>query len=347
MDELLELAIGLDVGARDLYGIFSESAEDPELRRVFGQLSRDEAHHVEWWSNLRSQWQAGLIAALPDPDGSLLAQMRTVLAEVRETVPHDAILLSDDAMLTVAAKLEFFALDPVFGDMLDAGGPATSAAHRAAYEIHIERLVKAIEAHSGPDALSAFLARVLRSTWRTNQELTRFANRDALTDLPNRRAFLSQMEPWVAWAARYGHPFGVLMIDVDRFKSVNDTAGHATGDRALRAIAEALRGALRASDTVARYGGDEFIALLPEADAAQAALLEERLVAAVRACTVIDEDGGAVPLSVSVGGAVVDDPAGAPPRAIDEILIEADRSLYLAKGRGRDCCAEPLTLSAT
>jgi GAF domain-containing protein len=95
------------------------------------------------------------------------------------------------------------------------------------------------------------------------EQLRALADQDPLTGLPNRRAFMRDLEHEVQRARRYGHPLTVIIGDVDRFKLINDTYGHPVGDRALCAVADAIRAGLRASDTAFRLGGDEFAVLLP------------------------------------------------------------------------------------
>ena len=113
-------------------------------------------------------------------------------------------------------------------------------------------------------------------------ELTRQARTDALTGLPNRRALDEAVKTWRAHVMRTGEPLSVALFDVVDFKGVNDVCGHDTGDRVLRSIGEALRSVARASDVLGRWGGDEFLAVLPISDAAQAEAIVSRMQNAVR-----------------------------------------------------------------
>lgn len=153
------------------------------------------------------------------------------------------------------------------------------------------------------------------------------ADLDALTGIANRRSFEN-----VLAGVRHGRkPFGVLMIDIDRFKLLNDTYGHAAGDAVLVEMADALRRAVRASDTVARVGGEEFAALLPDADADEMAVVAERVRGLVAAET-FRFAGKGLSVTVSVGGAV-SSPASF--RA-ETVWREADTALYQAKRSGRN-----------
>jgi diguanylate cyclase len=152
---------------------------------------------------------------------------------------------------------------------------------------------------------------------------------DALTGLPNRRYF-DEFCGLLARRRRAGDALGVLMIDVDRFKVLNDTYGHHSGDEVLRSIGAAVVGAVREDDVPARYGGEEFVVLLRNPTPEVALEVGERVRAAVGA---MDLSRLGIPtVSVSVGVAV----ARVADQPIAELLADADRALYRAKRAGRD-----------
>ncbi|WP_404302941.1 diguanylate cyclase [Alicycliphilus denitrificans] len=156
---------------------------------------------------------------------------------------------------------------------------------------------------------------------------------DALTGLHNRRHMQQALAQHLALTRRTAMPLSLLLLDMDHFKHINDRHGHLEGDRVLRAIAQCLRGWLRTQDIAGRWGGEEFIALLPATDAAGARALAERLRTAVQDCTFTTADGQRLPLSVSIGGHTLEpgNPAG-----IDSLIGTADRALYQAKNDGRN-----------
>jgi diguanylate cyclase (GGDEF)-like protein len=145
---------------------------------------------------------------------------------------------------------------------------------------------------------------------------------DPLTGVSNRRYLLRQLDRLVANARRHGHALSALMLDVDRFKELNDEHGHAAGDRVLAGVAAAVRGRLRAEDHLGRLGGDEFLALLPDAGAQAAATAAEGLRSSVAAA--------GLSASVSVGWSTW---AG---EDAERLLERADAALYAAKAAGRD-----------
>jgi diguanylate cyclase (GGDEF)-like protein len=162
--------------------------------------------------------------------------------------------------------------------------------------------------------------------------MAQLAGIDDLTGAANRRRFLAACEQECIRSSRSGRVFAVMVIDVDRFKSINDGHGHAAGDEFLKLVADTARSQLRSQDLLARMGGDEFSVLMPETTAEQAATTAARLVAAVRASS-FSRNGATVGSTVSVGVAQWSPAIGTDPLALLEL---ADRALYLTKNAGRD-----------
>ena len=161
---------------------------------------------------------------------------------------------------------------------------------------------------------------------------------DPLTGLPNRTGLFDRIALELARSKRTGRPVAVAVLDLDRFKEFNDVHGHLAGDRLLIAVGEALTGALRSTDLAVRFGGEEFVVLLPEIRRDEAAACSERIRIAVARARVPGTDGH---VTASIGLAVHDPEDGAPPGATP-LLREADAALYRAKALGRDrvCLAE-------
>jgi diguanylate cyclase (GGDEF)-like protein len=181
-----------------------------------------------------------------------------------------------------------------------------------------------------PVDLNTLAAAVATRLQRT-AEATRESRQDALTGLPNRAAFREACERARAMAQRKREPLSLGILDLDRFKSVNDQHGHATGDEVLRRAATVIARSLRTSDLLARWGGEEFVALLPNADQRGAVQCLERALQALRQERFQGADGSEFGVTFSAG--VVQYPEGA---TIEEAVNAADRLLYLAKVAGRN-----------
>jgi diguanylate cyclase (GGDEF)-like protein len=183
-----------------------------------------------------------------------------------------------------------------------------------------------------------FAARAAGELQRGNdlRDLEHLAHHDPLTGLPNRRLVQDRMERALQLARRNKEQFAVMVVDLDRFKVINDTYGHATGDEVLRAVAARLGASIRKADTVARHGGDEFIVLLPELRQAQDALsVAEKVIAGVSAP--IDVEGRLYHVGASVGLAVYPEDAG----DVEELLRRADDAMYVAKQSGGNRALRP------
>jgi diguanylate cyclase (GGDEF)-like protein len=158
---------------------------------------------------------------------------------------------------------------------------------------------------------------------------------DALTGMPNRRAFDRALEQEVARARRHKHPLSFVMLDIDHFKSVNDACGHDGGDEVLRAFTHTVSGELREGDTLYRYGGEEFVAILPHADGPGAMATARRMVAAV-AGSPVRVGPATVRITTSAGVSCLHMEGDG-----RDAISRADAALYTAKkdGRNRACLA--------
>ncbi len=185
------------------------------------------------------------------------------------------------------------------------------------------RVVGAVEVFSENEA--ALAAR------RHQVDLERAAMSDPLTLVANRRFADGTLAANLAEVKRLGWRLGVILADVDHFKEVNDTNGHAAGDRALRSIAATMAGAVRIYDLVARWGGEEFLVLCPGTDEADLLRLANRLRVLVNRSGVRLDDGTTLPLSISVGATTArqDD-------SVESLVARADAALYRSKAEGRN-----------
>ena len=185
-----------------------------------------------------------------------------------------------------------------------------------------------------PDGEMRDLFEAISGHYREVEYLARF---DHLTGVANRRYFVEMAEVEMARSSRYGKPLSILMMDIDRFKEVNDVYGHQAGDIVLRALCETCKMVLREFDIVGRWGGEEFAILLPETPPATAPQLAERLRGAIESTGVPLEMYSPLHFSVSIGCAS----RNAKDDNLDTLLNLADKALYDAKraGRNRVCVA--------
>jgi diguanylate cyclase (GGDEF)-like protein len=173
------------------------------------------------------------------------------------------------------------------------------------------------------------VARLAAAVNHMADELKAHARTDELTSLPNFRAFRERIDLEIERAERYPERFGVLILDLDRFKKYNDTYGHLAGNDALQRVARAIRQAVRVVDFPARYGGEEFAVILPQIDASALAAIAERIRATIEA---MPAPAGGAQVTVSIGAATYPDDG----KVSDTLFRAADERLYAAKEGGRN-----------
>jgi len=163
---------------------------------------------------------------------------------------------------------------------------------------------------------------------------------DLLTRTKNRRYFIQSLTKEIARASRSGVPLSCLFLDLDHFKQVNDTHGHLTGDRALQSVATTIMPLLRQSDILARFGGEEFTIMLPNANQTQAIEIAERIRLEVSQISIADDHNQAFSISVSIGVSTWKPDRNKPitlEEAQNYLISQADKGVYLAKDKGRNC----------
>ncbi len=276
---------------------------NPAARRLFG-LPDDGAPPGDFADLVR-------LVDMRDCEGRPIAQQDSLLARVQrgDTVQNEDVMVyagASDRHLRVSAS-------PLYHE----GGMIAGAVIAATDVTEHKETQLALKAQA-------------RTLLQLNRQLERLATRDNLTGVLNHRGFGERLDEGLARASRFGHALSVLVIDVDRFKQINDEYGHPVGDTVLMAIAQRLEENLRAVDAAGRLGGDEFAVLLPETDAAGALALAGRLRSVLRLPVPLAA-GVVIPVTVSIG--VAEYRRGQLP---ESLLKAADDALYAAKREGRD-----------
>ena len=196
----------------------------------------------------------------------------------------------------------------------------TDLARSTMREIDLRRLVQELA------STNAQLVEQMETITALNQKLEVLSTIDALTGLNNRRAFEDSLAQELALVDRRSTPLSLVIVDVDHFKIINDTYGHATGDKVLQAIAALLTQSARAIDVVARIGGEEFAVILPNTDAASASVVAERMRAAVANDAELN-----MSLTISLGIATL-----LKQETASSLFVRADKAMYAAKDGGRN-----------
>ena len=216
-----------------------------------------------------------------------------------------------------------------------AGRPSSSELRFRHSDGHDVYVLATLSTTHGADGERLFILHALDISERKGLEvqLQHIADRDVLTGLFSRRRFQEELVREVTRASRTDHPGSLLLIDLDGFKQVNDTFGHAAGDELLVRLGEALRSCLRESDVLGRMGGDEFALILPDSDAAGGRFVARKLLDTVRAHGSVTRGDQRIDVTASIGITTL---RTTPEVDAAQLLIEADVAMYRAKDAGRD-----------
>lgn len=311
----------------------AEAAEVARTTEVFlGETVRGAGGETKVDGSRLNEWKliSGRLGLLVDDISVQSAHLAANdLAQISETLRVARIKLAAALLLVIAFlagtihQLSRHLIRPLERidhalSSLDVNGPPPEFPPTQLPEIHaVENAVRRLHA-----------AQVNNEAAR--RELEELANRDGLTGLLNRRHFMASAEAELKRAERYGRPVVMALADLDFFKSLNDTHGHAAGDRVLQAFAQLMRDSVRSTDLIGRYGGEEFAFLFPESGVEQASALVERFRHRFATEPVLLESGVSVRVTVSIGLA---DASGRP---LGIALRDADQALYAAKRGGRN-----------
>jgi len=249
--------------------------------------------------------------------GAVLAPwyMSGAIAEPRWVVHGHDVLMRKHRIRSVTAPIQ------------DAEEGALSRRAANAETTATVRILLTVSLAAAHFLLVALLYRLIVRRQDLERRLENLALTDPLTGLANRRALETALESAVSRAKRYRSDVSVIFLDVDHFKQFNDRFGHKVGDQVLRAVARVVLSSVRKEDVAGRYGGEEFLVVLPETDEAGSVGLAERIRTAVRAL-----DLPFPPVTISLGVATL----GAQSSSVAALVAKADQALYLSKQTGRD-----------
>lgn len=265
-----------------------------------------------------------------------------VLSQVFEGIDHSRVRARDIMTSPIHTLIESAPMGDVVRILRERGFrrvPIVDDKNQLAGILNLTELQNATNAaleRRGRDLEEAVLARTTELQ-AANARLEELSRQDSLTGLLNRRAMAERIEELHAIARRHGNPYSVILLDIDHFKLYNDTQGHPAGDGVIRRIGNCFRDAIRASDSLYRYGGEEFLILLPETDVNGAALVTERIRGTVASRSIPHPASPtARHVTVSLGFTDVTTRETAHQLAWQDVVQRADHALYRSKQSGRN-----------
>jgi diguanylate cyclase (GGDEF)-like protein/PAS domain S-box-containing protein len=323
--------VGLRKGGREFPLELSLATWDTPNGRFFSGIIRDISERKKAEDKIKA-----LLETAPDPIVELDADGRIVLANARTDelfgYERSEIIKRPIEKLFAERSRELVAerFHAVIAGADSAGslslGQDIWGQRKDGTEFAVDVTVSTVATDDGPVVTS--IIRDITDRKRFETQLKHLADHDALTDLFNRRRFEEELNDYAEYVRRYKERGAVLLLDLDRFKFINDTHGHKAGDEVIRAIGTALRGTVRGTDVVARLGGDEFAILLKNLDRAEAERIAGALLETVRVRQ-LPIAGRSTTMTTSIGIALFDDDVIA-----ENMLVNADLAMYVAKDAG-------------
>lgn len=329
--DIIGLCLKLDLSARNIYERFHNSCENPEIREFWGKTKANEERHIEFWKALlKMTGRNGLPEIFDSPD-SVAEELKSSLNKIQELLKKAENTNSIHETFVIAYRLEFYMMNPAFELLFQIlGRNADGLNPEPEYMAHIKSFDEILKKHGLITPELELLGETLLHIWKESTRIAQQTIIDELTAAYNRRGFMVVAEQLAALARRNKSGIGIILIDIDHFKKINEEFGHHTGDRMLKQISEIIKSGLRASDVVGRYGGEEFVIFLPEVRHKGANLVAEKIRTAIAEAN-IEKTG----VTVSIGatdGRISEDPQ----KSIWEMIKQAESYLYAAKKGGRN-----------
>ncbi len=331
MEKILSLCENIDARAAIIYRNFAQSAEEPVLSAFWEEVAVEELEHVRGWQYLKNLSLKGALSEVFDDYDQVIAGLRAIEKRVIGYIEKSTQPLSIKEQFLMSVNMEMFMLDAAFIKLyviLEA--LSKHEGRQIDYLAHLTKFrQKAVELIDDPE-IDLIIDNLFR-LWKENLLLVNKARTDFLTSLYNRRGFIEIITPLMYLVSRNSRQSGLLMIDIDRFKLINDRHGHQAGDTVLAALGREIASTIRQSDIASRYGGEEFVVYLPDTPAERIRDIAEKIRSSVEKSVEMP-----LPITVSVGySAIIHGESTA--EDLKTLIQEADTNLYKAKDAGRNC----------
>lgn len=332
---IIRLCRHLDETSQDVYLKFHRQFKEEPLHSFWLHMSIEESEHVKFWQRAEQIEELSCLPNFFDDAEQVIRELEHATLRTKELLRGcDKEFTVAEAFL-IAYRLEFYLLHSTFNVLFQIFGPATDGlTPEDNYEAHIAVFITMLSSCGSVTPELELLGETLQRLWNENRKLALSATSDYLTGLLNRRGFFAVATQLVCLAQRNGSSVGILMLDIDHFKAINDRYGHKAGDRVLREIAGLVKKSLRTSDLVCRFGGEEFIVFLPATTPTMTAEVAQRIRQAIESAII-----NGISLTISIGTA--EGTVGSAPRdQLQNFIKHADAALYQAKNSGRNCVVD-------
>jgi len=332
MLDIIQTCCRTDELTTEIYRVFAESSSDSVLADFWTRMSGEESRHVSFWKDALQRMDFRAAPSVFEDAVAVLKELKDQAAETEQLTQMNLERQSLRERFLTAFRVEFYLLHPAFEILFHSLGPLLEAHNpEEEYAEHIHQFLDMLAKRGEATPELELIGKSLDRVWQENRKLAQLATRDPLTGLLNRRGFHALAFQLAALAAREHRPISVFMVDIDRFKRLNDRFGHRAGDEVICQVADSLIASLRASDIVCRWGGEEFMAFLPATGPDDTLVVAGKLRENIAQLQCHD-----VPVTVRIGvagGSVVADSFE---RELNQFILAADKAMLEAKQNGRN-----------
>ncbi len=331
MIRIVEQCLQLDNHATRLYAGLARNAGSQDLKGFWQSLADENEQHMLYWDRLLSWAEKGMLNNLFDDPEKTLVELTGLQEKVLDLADSCARVRRKEKAFTMAFKLEFYLLHPDFETLSQYVATFNgNAGSDQSYERFVNRLFDALQKNNLGTLELELVGEVIHRLWKENRRMAFLSNCDELTGIFNRRGLFNAITHLAHLAQRNENAVGVLMIDIDHFKAVNDNFGHQYGDEMLRRVAGCIRDGIRASDVLGRYGGEEFLVFLPRVAPAS---LGDVGIKICRAIENMPDKHANITVSIGIAHGHVGREVDAD---IKTLIHRADEKLLAAKAAGRN-----------
>ena len=332
MKKIIEVCLFLDESAEIIYNNLVLNVSDKDLKLFWEKMHEEEKTHISWWKSLLDFADKGAIPQIFDNPEIIFQELSLKKKKIKTLLTQSLKPLPIVDQFLIAYNLEFYILHSAFGtlwNLVEIIDPEKTSPEQE-YDNHITDFINAMRKFGVSESELEILGEALDHLWNTIKEITHKANFDRLTNILNRKALMDSMTILAYLAKRNLLTSGVLFIDIDKFKLINDQYGHQKGDHVLRSVAQIILSNTRRSDILGRYGGEEFLLFLPEIEPSSMSSFTEKIRYSVE-----DKMKSEIPVTISIG-AVSKSISGDVEKELNNLIKKADELLYRAKAGGRN-----------
>lgn len=330
---ILDLCMKIDRTAGNLYTSLSASAGNEALRGFWDKMAAEGQSHVEYWQRLKTLAASNeLPPAFEDPE-RVTRELEERAGQIETLQGQWEKDKSFNNAFVTAYRLESYKLHPALRTLSQFFRPMTDGKFPGDQELdetNINTFVSALRKYGKATPELELVGETMQRLWDQNKLLSEQALVDPLTNLLNHHGFFMMARQIAYLSKRNQIPIAVLMVEMDNFKAVNELYGPHRGDEILKAVGDTLKAALRRSDLIARYGGDEFIVMLPDTSEEGCVTVAHKLIIALvdaRPCGVM------VTASIGVAEAIMKEEID---RAFPTLIRRAEENLAIAKSNGKN-----------